>query len=141
MSRARLVAITAAAGLVAGTVVLGIGGRLAMRAVAYADPAPTRFTWLGALQVLGAGAAWGTVTGPLLLAFDGLRDRVGRATGLVFGAVDMGLATLVVGLVAGFGGRIVAPPVFITLSAVLFPMLFLAHGVTVDILVRRWRGA
>ena len=44
MSRLRLLALAALAGLVAGTLVLGIGGRVAMRAVAYADPAPTRFT-------------------------------------------------------------------------------------------------
>ncbi len=139
MSRARLVAVAAVAGLLAGTLVLGIGGRLAMRAVAYADPAPTRFTWLGALQVLGAGAVWGTVTGPLVLAFDGLRARLGGATGLAFGAVVLGSAVLAVELVAGFGGRIVAPPAFIILSAVVFPILFLAHGVMVDVLVRWWR--
>jgi hypothetical protein len=139
VSRTRLVAVAAVAGLLAGALVLGIGGRLAMRAVAYADPAPTRFTWIGTLQVLGAGAAWGAVTGPVLLVFDGLRARLRWTTGLVFGAVVMVLAVLGVGLVAGFAGRIVAPPVFILLTAVVFPMLFLAHGVLVDVLARRWR--
>ena len=74
----------------------------------------------------------------MVLAFDGLRAR--WAAGLMFGTVVLGSAILAVGLVAGFGGRIVAPPVFIILSAVGFPILFLAHGVMVDVLVRRWRG-
>jgi hypothetical protein len=76
MSRGHRVVIAAVAGLVAGTLVLGVGGRLAMRAIAYTEPAPPRFTGLGTLQVLGAGAAWGAVTGPALLVLDGLR-RVG----------------------------------------------------------------
>ncbi len=139
MGRGHRVAIAALAGLVAGTLVLGVGGRLAMRAVAYTEPAPPRFTWLGTLQVLGAGAAWGTVTGPVLLVFDGLRARRHWAAGPVFGAVVLGLAALVVGAVLGFGGRIVAPPAFIILSAVVFLALFLAHGVMVDLLVSRWQ--
>jgi hypothetical protein len=110
-----------------------------MRVVAYAEPAPPRFTWVGTLQVLGAGAAWGILTGPLLLAFDGFRARSYWVTGLVFGAVVLGLAALVVGLVVGFGGQIVAPPVFIILSTVFFLILFLAHGMVVEGLVRRWR--
>lgn len=141
MSRARGAAIAAVAGLLAGALVLGIGGRLAMRVVAHAEPAPPRFTWLGTLQVLAAGTAWGAVTGPVLLAFDGLRAHWRWATGLMFGAVVLGLAALVVGSVVGLGGRIVAPPAFIILSAVVFPILFLAHGVVVDLLVRRWRRA
>ncbi len=139
MGRARVVAIAAMAGFLAGTLVLGIGGRLAMRVVAYTDPAPTRFTLAGALQVIGAGAAWGTVTGPLLLALDGMHLRWRWASGLIFGAVVLGLATLAVGLVAGFGTGIDAPPAFVLLSAVVFPILFLTHGVLVDVLVGRWR--
>lgn len=139
MSRGHRVVIAAVAGLVAGTLVLGVGGRLAMRAIAYTEPAPPRFTWLGTLQVLGAGAAWGAVTGPALLVLDGLRARWHWATGLVFGAVVLGLAALFVGSVLGFGGRIVAPPAFIILSAVVFPILFLAHGVMVNLAVRRWQ--
>ncbi|MHC4710631.1 MAG: hypothetical protein ACYTA3_09445 [Planctomycetota bacterium] len=138
LSRAHRVAIAAAAGLVAGTVVLGVGGRLLMRAVAYTDPAPARFTWLGTLGVLGAGAAWGTVTGPVLLLFDMLRAGWQWARGIVFGTVVLGLAALAVGSIVGFGGPILAPPAFIILSAVAFPLLFLAHGVLVDVLVRRW---
>jgi hypothetical protein len=57
---------------------------------------------------------------------------------MVFGTVVLGLAALAVASVLGFGGRIVAPPAFIVLSAVVFPILFLAHGVIVDVLVRRW---
>lgn len=138
-SRTRNIAIATVAGLVVGTLVLGIGGRLAMRAVAFTEPAPPRFTWLGTLQVLAAGAVWGALTGPLLLAFDRIRGRLHWFTGLVFGAMVLGLAVVAVGLVVGFTSQIVAPAMFIVLSVVLFLTLFLAHGLVVDLLVRRWR--
>lgn len=140
MSRARRVALAALVGFLAGSVMLGLGGRLAMRAVAYTEPAPPRFTWLGTLQVVAAGAVWGGLTGPVLLAFDSVRARWRWITGLAFGAVVLGLAALVVALAVGRGGQVVAPPAFIILSAVLFPILFLVHGMVVDVLVTRWGG-
>lgn len=139
-AKTRRVLIAAMAGLLTGTVILGIGGRLAMRVVSYTDPAPARFTLLGTLGVLVAGAAWGTVTGPVVLLFDKSRASWKWAPGLLFGAVVLGLAALAVGSTVGFGGPIVAPHAFIILSAVMFPLLFLAHGVMVDVLVRRWLG-
>jgi hypothetical protein len=126
-----------AAGLLGGLVVLGVGGRIAMRIVAYTTPEPERFTLTGTLTVLGVGAAWGALTAPLLLlARPSLRDR--QWLGPAFGAVVLGLALVLPGLALLSGGRLVAPAAFIVASAILFPALFLLHGTLVVWLARRW---
>lgn len=126
------------AGLVAGFLVLGVGGRIAMRLTAFTAPEPPQLTVAGTAQVLLAGAAWGAVTAPLLLLMDGLRPRLRWGVGLIFGVLVLVLAGLAVGLVLGMSGRIVAPPAFIVLSAVLFPGLFVLHGVGTDWLLHWW---
>lgn len=137
MARSRF-ATALFAGLVSGFLVLGIGGRIAMRLIAYTSTAPLELTLGGILVVLGAGAAWGALTAPLLLLLERLRPRIGWCVGLVFGASVLLLAVVAFVVVQGTEG-IVAPPAFILLSAVLFPALFLGHGLVVQALMVHWR--
>jgi len=133
----RQVASTIGAGLASGLLILGVGGRIAMRVVAYTASDPLRFTLGGTLQVVALGAAWGGLTGPILLLLARLPRSRRRWTGPLFGTIVLGLAVLIVGTVLGFEGRIVAPPAFIALSAVLFPLLFVLHGITTAWLTAR----
>ena len=124
------------AGLLAGMLILGLGGRLVMRILAYTTLTPPRFTAAGSLQVLAAGTAWGGVTAPLWLLLERLRSP--RLRGLAFGALVLGLAAIGFAVLAAVSGPLVAPLVFRLLGAFLFVLLFLGHGWLVDWLATRW---
>lgn len=130
--------ISAVAGLVAGFFVLGTAGRILMRLLAFTTPEDPRFTLLGTLQIIGLGAVWGMVTGPLVLLARARLDNE-CVTGSVFGLVVFVLAAVPFAFFSGFTGRIVAPPLFLWLGAITFPLLFVLHGVTVNSLVSRSR--
>ena len=118
---------TALAGCVSGLLVLGIGGRALMRLLAFATPEDPRFTWYGTLQIIGLGALWGLLTGPLILvAPSRLRDSGLGA--VVFGLVLFGLAAGLFLVYSGFSGSLEAPPLFLWLGALSFPALFVAWG-------------
>lgn len=94
MTRSQHLAIAVGAGALAGLLILGVGGRLAMRIVAYTTPGPERYTLAGTLQVIGVGTAWGALTAPVLsfLQRSNLRNR--PWLGLLFGAIALSLAAL-----------------------------------------------
>lgn len=125
------------AGLIVGFVVLGLGGRILMRLLAFITPEPSRFTLSGTLEIIGAGAAWGGLTAPLLMAMARWQSRFGRALGLLFGLVVMMPALLLFVPLSGFDGRIVAPPLFIVGTVVLFPLLFIVHGLILSAIAQR----
>lgn len=62
----RAVARAAVLGLAVGTLVLGLGGRLLMRAIALATGGSEGFSVGGSLEVVAVGAFYGTVAGALL---------------------------------------------------------------------------
>ncbi len=125
------------AGLASGALVLGLGGRVLMRVLALTTPEPPRFTLEGSLQVLAVGAVWGAVTAPLLLVAEGRFPRLGRSKGPLLGLAVLVLAAAALLLIEG-AGEIVAPRSFIVLSSLLFPALFVVHGVAVEKLWRLW---
>jgi hypothetical protein len=124
------------AGFLAGFLVLGLGGRVVMRILAYTTPAAPRFTIAGTLQVIALGAIWGGLTAPVWQLLSSLPSRWIRV--VTYGSVALGLAGLALALLATFGGRVVAPLGFLVLGAVLFPLLFLAHAGLLEWLVTRW---
>lgn len=138
MTRTEHLAIAVTAGTLAGLAVLGVGGRIAMRIVAYTTPEPQRFTLAGTLRVIGVGTGWGAITAPILIPLQTSALRNRRWLGLVFGAIALGFASLPLLVTLAFGGRLVAPVAFIVASAGLFSGLFLAHGAAVVWLVRHW---
>ncbi|MDH3380154.1 MAG: hypothetical protein OEQ39_24800, partial [Gammaproteobacteria bacterium] len=108
-----------------------------MRLLAFITPESPRITFIGTVQIIGAGAAWGGVTAPLLMALARWRPRFGCAFGSLFGLVVMLLALGFFVLFSGFDGRIVAPPLFIVGTVVLFPLLFIVHGLVLDAITRQ----
>ncbi len=134
----RRIGVALVVGLVTGFVILGIGGRVAMRVTAYAITASPKMTVSGTLLVLGIGSVWGCVTAPFLILFEGVGPRTRQYAGLILGLVSLLLSVLVFALVGGFVGGIVAPPLFIVLGVALFTTLFLVYGVAVQALVTRW---
>jgi len=107
-----------------------------MRLLAFTTPEAPRFTWVGTLQIVALGAVWGLLTGPLILVAAG-RLRSGRAVGPTFGLFVFVLAAVPFALYSGFGGRLVAPALFLWLGAVTFPALFIVHGMAVSAMHRR----
>jgi len=77
MPSLRTVGGAALAGLVSGAVVLGLGGRLLMRVVAIAIHGSGGFSLGGSLEVLAAGALFGTLGGLLLPFVPGQLGRWG----------------------------------------------------------------
>ena len=125
-------------GAVSGLVVLGVGGRVLMRRLAYTLEEGPRFTAVGSLEVLALGLIWGGLTAPLLGVIRRQTTMPSGAAGLLHGATVLvfGIAAFLV--VSGGGGGIVAPRLFIVLSAISFSLLFLIHGVVVELLAIRW---
>ncbi len=128
MTFARQAGWTAVAGLVAGIVVLGIGGRVAMRVIALAGGLPPQFDVAATLEVLAAGAWRGVVGAAIYVALARFlgppRVWTGAATGLVLFA--FAIATLR----ASIHEQIAALDVG-TLAGGLFGAVFLAYGITV----------
>jgi hypothetical protein len=71
----RRVLTTVIYGAVLGTLILGVGGRLAMRVIATSTSGNTGFSFGGTLTVIFLGAASGAVAGGILSA---LRAALGR---------------------------------------------------------------
>jgi hypothetical protein len=134
----RRIGIALAAGLVTGFLILGAGGRIAMRVAAYAITASPDMTVNGTLLVLGIGSVWGCVTAPFLVLLERVGPRTRRHAGVILGLVSLLLAVLIFAFVGGFIGGIVAPPMFIALGVLLFTTLFLVNGLVVQALVTRW---
>lgn len=132
--------ISGLAGLAAGLVILGVGGRILMRILAFTTPEDPRFTWFGTVQIVSVAAAWGLLTGPLIaLASANLRSSV--LAGSVYGLVVFLLAAVPFFLYSGFGGTLVAPSTFLWLGAITFPLLFATYGIVVTMLWELFRPA
>jgi hypothetical protein len=136
--RLKRVQLLALAGALAGFLVLGVGGRLLMRAVAYTTAEPPRFSLVGTLEVMGLGMLWGAGTAPLLLLLGNAGSTRPGATGIIHGLLVLAVAVLVFLGFTGGGGNVVAPPLFVISSAIVFPLLFVAHGYVLIALVTRW---
>ncbi len=94
VSLIRSVGVGTLAGLIAGVLVLGISGRIAMRVVALAGGEEPSFTVVGTLAVL---AAFGLLSAPLGLAFVAWSRYLPRAG--VWGGAGFGVVLFI--LVAG----------------------------------------
>jgi hypothetical protein len=132
--QARVVVTALVTGALLGALLLGAGGRLAMRLFALAAGRPAAFTASGTLRVVLYGAAFGLVAGALYAL---LRQFLGRSRlwtrapsplrGFSFGAAFL--------LLVSPGLR---PPELLT--HVLFAPLFLTLGILLDLLVTRRHG-
>ncbi len=123
------------AGAVAGTLVLGIGGRLVMRLIAVLFlPGDAGFSWAGTLEVLAAGGLFGAVAALLWapLARRLPSPAVGPALGMATCAGIVALSST-----ARNAGRMDTTGAQIAVIA-LFLALCIAYGVVAHALARRW---
>ena len=103
------------AGTLLGIVFLGMGGRIAMRAIAVAQGQPQSFSWGGSLTVVMLGAVAGAAIGIIFLIARTLFPRPQ--------ALRVGFFWLVV---AAFVARGLNPVSVLNVS--LFAPLFVVHG-------------
>ncbi len=136
MSPVRSIAIALATGGIAGLVVLGLGGRLAMAALVVARDARPAVTLGGSLEVLAVGTGYGAVGGLLAL---GARRMLGPRTGRWQG-VGLGLALLVAAWMTSSAGRGAAAGLAAqrTLAVGLAVLCFGGFGLLLDALLASW---
>jgi len=108
-----------------GTVVLGLGGRLAMRVISLATDQPESFSWGGTLTVVLSGTLTGAGGGVLFVLAQRLLPRQPWARRLLFWGVCV-LITL-----RGLRGTLDL------LTGALFLLLVLVYGVGVEIVSGR----
>ena len=133
--RTRDILIGLTTGLITGTVVLGIGGRVIMRLIALIGGLEGGYSWGGTIEVVAVGSIIGIISG----AGIGLLRKVGSANGLVMGLVYGALTYLIV-LVIPIDGKKAAlgfPDLRIVVY-LLFGGLFLLYGLIFTILYDRF---
>lgn len=119
-----------------GALILGLAGRAAMAAVAWATGYPVNLSPRGLVEVTVVGALMGTAGGFVLVAFRRL-PRLARIRRGVFVGGTLFAGSLLVSSVSGktsFG----ASASFVTLFVVA--VIFVVFGVAADLLLTRFRG-
>lgn len=120
------IAVGTLAGLISGTLILGIGGRLVMRAIAIMAGGSGRFSWGGSLDVVLLGTIIGVCSG----AFMGLSLPFAMRNKMIWGLLQGLLAYLMV-LALPIDGKGAAQgfPQFKVAVHIFFGGLFLLHGI------------
>jgi len=126
------------AGAVVGLVILGVGGRIAMRVIAIVAGQAPGFSVGGTLAVVLLGGMWGAPGGPIVLALRRVIPRSAVLRGVVLGAMGFGVAMLTVG--RALSGPVTGPGVW-PIAVALCAALFLAYGIVVDLVVGKTREA
>ena len=122
-------------GMVSGTMVLGIGGRLLMRGIAIMAGGSGNFSWGGSMEVVLLGVLIGICSG----IFMGLSIPFSMRNKLVWGLFHGFLAYLMV-LVLPIGGKGAArgfPDLQLTIH-LLFGGLFLLYGILSTLIILRF---
>jgi hypothetical protein len=132
---ARRIAIALLAGAGVGLVILGIGGRIAMRIIALAAGQAPGFSVGGTFDVVLLGGLWGAPGGPIVLLLERLVTRRRTLHGVVLGVIGFAAALLTVG--RQLEGSVTQPPVW-PIAVGLCGVLFLAYGVAVAVVLGWW---
>lgn len=131
----RRFAIALLAGAGVGLVILGVGGRIAMRIIAIVAGQAPGFSVGGTLDVVLVGGMWGAPGGSIALMLERFVTRR-LLRGVVLGAIGFGVAMLTVG--RALSGPVAGPrvwPIAVTLCAALF----LAYGIAIVFAVGHMR--
>ena len=133
--RLRNVIAALVAGILAGALLLGIGGRLAMLVLALSIGLQPEFSWGGSFDVVVLGTIYGAAGGAILAVLRDLWPRSGQWAGAISGLILVGAAWAMsaVGRQAAAANPAGVPLIFIV-SAVLF----LAYGFAANALVTAW---
>jgi hypothetical protein len=113
-------------GLALGAVILGVGGRVAMRAIAVANGSPGTWTVGGTMTVIACGAAAGAGGGLILAVLERALARAPVIRRVAFGAILIALTLR--------GLRPIQP-----LALELFGPLVVVYGAALDVASTRWR--
>lgn len=133
---ARSVAIALLAGAAVGLLILGIGGRIAMRIIARAAGQTPGFSVGGTLAVILSGALWGLSGGPVALGLEQHTRWPRLARGVVLGGIGFAVAMLTVG--RQLDGPVTEPPLW-PIAVAMCAALFLGYGILVAIVVGKTR--
>jgi len=118
-----------ACGLLTGIVILGIGGRLLMRAIALLAHAEPGFSFGGTLEVIAFAALVGLASGPVFAIFETRLPGSEMLKGAVFGV----LVFLVVILLPGDAKNAAfAFPELFPATIATFAALFIAFGIALS---------
>lgn len=113
------------AGLISGISVLGIGGRLVMRAIAIMAGGTGKFSWDGSLDVVLLGTIIGICSG----AFMGLSLPFAMRNKMIWGLLQGLLAYLMILVLPIDGkGAVQGFPQFRVAVHIFFGSIFLLHG-------------
>jgi hypothetical protein len=133
MSKAKQLGMLAAAGLLAGLVFLGVGGRLAMRIIVLAHGDTPGFSISGTLQVLGVGAVIGGLGSVASLVLQRIWRRASWMRGVALGSAMFAVGTAIfVPTAAGIDANFFEG-LFI---AALFAAIFFGYGLTMEYTVQ-----
>jgi hypothetical protein len=126
MTNAKIVFIGLASGLLTGVVILGVGGRIAMRVVALLARAEPGFSFGGTLEVLSFASLVGLASGPVFATMGKRSPGSELLKGAVFGALVFFVVVLLPGEAknAAF-----AFPELFPVTIAMFAALFIAFGI------------
>jgi hypothetical protein len=138
MTRTRTWVRTLFAGMAAGALVLGVGGRLAMAGLAIATRQRPRFSLGGSLEVVMLGTLLGVLGGLLLIPMRARWATHDWLRGALLGAALCGMAWL-----SSPVGRQTAQgaPLGVAVVVALSLVLFILYGVIADRLSAAWTRA
>ena len=130
-------AVAAVAGLLAG-VFIGLGARMGMAAIPFANGGRPSFTLAGSLSVVLTFSSYGIVLG---VVYEGFFRRLLRANGLAYGGLLMlsswyPLAQAAVQQITGQPAAIS----LIIISGLVVALMWLPFGLTLEALLRRWQS-
>lgn len=130
----RAFALACGAGLLAGSLFLGIGGRVAMRAIGALRGAPGELSIGGTLIVVFSGAWRGALGGLLYPVIQRLLPGAGLLKGLILGG-----ATLILSIGLRPDGLQLARALeAVPLTLILFTILAILYGLSVQVTLERW---
>lgn len=135
----RQLSISFVAGVISGTIILGLGGRILMRLIAVLNETAHGFSWGGTLEVILLGSIIGSIAGICYGLIGFLIKRNVILTGIVTGLFTY--AAILLLPIEGKGAALGFPELqtFIYLS---FGVLFLLFGICLTIfyslLVKAW---
>jgi hypothetical protein len=124
------------AGAVAGAAALGIGGRLAMAALAIANRKRPEFSWGGSLDVVILGTFYGAVGGVLLAVLRRVWPQGKRWRGIGLGGILLGVAWA--SSTVGRQTATAAPVSVLTVLAISL-VVFVVYGVVADTMADLWQ--
>lgn len=123
------------AATIAGIVVLGVGGRLAMAGLALANRSRTGFSWGGSLEVVLLGTFYGAIGGVLLAVLRRVWPQADRWRGIGLGGMLLGVAWA--SSTVGRQTAASAPVGVVTILGISLA-IFAVYGVVADSLAGLW---